>query len=121
MTSDDLIAFREGVTGRHLDLIQVLGDINPAPEDVESTEIVIDAYVEALFLRAFTAYENDLETLFLHYVTGGLTLAGVASHTYLRANEEAHARRITRGANKFLSWAQPQKTRTTADNYLRDG
>ncbi len=80
-----------------------------------------DAYAEAIFLRAFAAYENDLETLFLHYVTGGASLQGVSAKTYLRVTEATLARKLTRAGYRFLSWAKPQEIRNTADNYIENG
>lgn len=121
MTPGELTAFRDAVAERRDRFIAIVDAIDPAPEDVESVEHLADAYAEALFLRAFTAYENDLEKLFLHYVTGGTTLQGAVANTYLRVTDEHLARKLTRAGFKFLSWAKPQETRNTADNYLHNG
>ena len=37
--------------------------------------------------------ENDLEKLFLHYATGGLSLDGKAANSYLKLADETVARR----------------------------
>jgi hypothetical protein len=92
-----------------------------ASEDQESNDYVSDAHAEFIFLRAFAAYENGLEKLFLHYVTGGTTLQGIAANTYLKITDEQHARKLTRAGFRFLSWAKPEDTRTTAQNYLEKG
>lgn len=92
-----------------------------ASDSVESADHQSDAYAEAIFLRAFTAYENDLEKLFLHYVTGGLSLDGKAANTYLKLKDETAARRLTKAGYKFLSWSKPQDIRTTAENYIENG
>lgn len=121
MTPAELIAHRDVITARHLSLTETINQIAIASDSVASTDQQSDAYAEALFLRAFTAYENDLEKLFLHYVTGGLTLDGKAANTYLKVTDEAAARKLTKAGNKFLSWAKPEKIRETAENYIKNG
>lgn len=121
MNAQELAAFRDAISQRHDKLGAIIDTMLPAPEDEESTDDLANAHAEALFLRAFTAYENDLERLFLHYVTGGATLGGVGARTYLNVNDEVRARKLTRAGFKFLSWAKPDQTRETADNYLENG
>ncbi|MFZ2868817.1 hypothetical protein [Zavarzinia sp.] len=106
---------------RNTDFMSIIHQMAPAPKDEESKDQQADAYAEALFLRAFTAYENDLEKLFLHYVTGGGSLKGVVAKTYFREIDETLARKITRAGYKFLSWAKPQEIRKTAENYIENG
>ena len=121
MTPQELTAHRDAITERYNGFLQLVDSLDPAPEIEESVDHLADAYAEAFFLRAFTAYENDLEKLFLHYVTGGISLQGVAANSYLRVTDEQLARKLTRAGFKFLSWAKPQETRNTADNYLENG
>lgn len=121
MTPAELIIHRDAIAERQASMTEVLGQIAVASDSVESTDLQSDAYAEALFLRAFTAYENDLERLFLHYVTGGLSIDGKAANTFLKLTDEAAARRLTKAGYKFLSWAKPQEIRTTADNYIENG
>lgn len=70
---------------------------------------VQSAYAESYSYEPFTAYENDLEKLFLHYVTGGTTLQGVMANTYLKVTDEQLAPKLTRAGFKFLSWAKRRK------------
>lgn len=121
MTPDELIAQQDAIAMRHEYMMGAIAHLPVASESTESTDHQSDAYAEALFLRAFTAYENDLEKLFLHYVTGGLSLDGKAANSYLKVTDEAVARRLTKAGYKFLSWAKPQDIRTTADNYIENG
>lgn len=121
MTPVEMIVYRDAITARHASMVEAIGQIAAASDSVESIDYQSDAYAEALFLRAFTAYENDLEKLFLHYVTGGLSLDGKAASTYLKLTDEIAARRLTRAGYKFLSWAKPQDIRATADNYIENG
>ena len=121
MTPADFSIFRDGIAARHTAMIALTDEVDAASEDTESADHQADAYVEALFLRAFTAYENDVERLFLHYVTGGATLKGTIAHSYLRITDEALARKLTKAGYKFLSWAKPQEIRTTAENYIENG
>ena len=69
MTPEQLAAFGDSISVRHDAFVAHIDQMDPAPVDVESTEHRADAFAEAIFLRAFTAYENDIEALFLHYVT----------------------------------------------------
>jgi hypothetical protein len=121
MSPGDLIIFRDAAAARHASMMALIDQFDAAPQDIESADQQADAYAEALFLRAFTAYENDVERLFLHYVTGGTTLQGQAANSYLRITDEALARKLTRAGYRFLSWAKPQETRTTAENYIENG
>ncbi len=121
MTPEELIAYCDAIAARHASLEEAIGKIAVASDTVESIDYQSDAYAEAFFLRAFTAYENDLEKLFLHYVTGGRSLDGKAANTYLKLTDEAAARRLTKAGYKFLSWAKPQEIRTTAENYIENG
>lgn len=121
MTPDELIALRDAISGRHVAMMAVIDEFEAAAESTESADHQADAYAEALFLRTFTAYENDIEKLFLHYVTGGASLQGVTANSYLSVTDEALARKLTRAGYKFLSWAKPQEIRTTADTYIEKG
>lgn len=121
MTPQELTAYRDAIADRHARFLVIVDSMDPAPEDAESIDQLADAHAEAIFLRAFTAYENDLEKLFLHYVTGGVTLQGGAANTYLKVTDEQVARKITKAGFKFLSWAKPPETRNTADTYLENG
>lgn len=121
MTPEELAVYSGEINKRHAKFSRDIDELDPAPEDEESTNFLADAFAEAIFLRAFTAYENDLERLFLHYVTGGLTLQGVGAKTYLSITDEQLARKLTRAGFKFLSWAKPKETRSTAEVYLENG
>ena len=121
MTPADLATHRAAISARYLTLKGAIDGLTTAPENTASHDYQSDAYAEALFLRAFTAYESDLEKLFLHYVTGGHSLNGRVANTFLKITDEAAARKLTKAGYKFLSWAKPQETRTTAENYIENG
>lgn len=121
MTPADLIIFRDAIAARHAAMMILVDEMDAAPEDTDSANHQADAYAEAIFLRAFTAYENNVESLFLHYVTGGVTLQGATANSYLRITDEALARKLTKAGYKFLSWAKPQEIRNTAENYIENG
>ena len=121
MTPLELVELRDAITMRHAAAVIQLNDLEAASTDIQSTDHRSDAFAEAIFLRAFTAYENDVERLFLHYVTGGGSLQGKAANTYLRIQDEAHARQVTKARQAFLSWAKPAEIRTTAKTYIEDG
>jgi hypothetical protein len=121
MTPEVLVEFKAQIEERHLAAMELVNDLSPASADAASTDHKDDAFAEAIFLRAFTAYESDVERLFLHYVTGGSSLHGEAAHSFLSITDEAHARRLIKAANKFLYWAKPQDIKVTAETYIERG
>ncbi|MGA3825327.1 hypothetical protein, partial [Pseudomonas chlororaphis] len=98
-----------------------VGLFQTIPNDTPSTDILVDTSVEAIFLRAFTAYENDVEQIFLHYVTGGRTLNNFSPTSYLNTTDRSLARSIVKGSNKFISWAQADSLARAAKLYMHEG
>lgn len=121
MTPETLIELRDEIEARHIASTDLADQLDAASADVESVDHNSDAIAEALFLRVFTAYESDVEKIFLHYVTGGASLQGVRANSYLSITDEPLARKLTKGALKFLSWAKPDEIKRTAEIYLENG
>ncbi|SQG00860.1 Uncharacterised protein [Paucimonas lemoignei] len=121
MTPECLIELRNQIESRHIAFMELADQLDVAPADSESGDQNSDAIAEALFLRAFTAYESDVEKIFLHYVTGGLSIQGARANTYLSITDEPLARKLTKGAQKFLSWAKPDEIKRVAEIYLENG
>ena len=121
MTPAALLEYSHAIAERHAEAMALVDQIAPAPTDDESSDQKADAYAEGLFFRMFTSYENDIEKLFLHYVTGGASLKGVQATTYLKIANEDLARKLIRAGWRFLSWGKPEKIRETAQNYIQDG
>ena len=121
MNREQLEEHRTAVAARHTSIIALTDDIAAAAPDIESLDHRSDAFAEALFLRAFTAYEADVERLFYHYVTGGVSLQGKQARTYLQVDDEVLAKKITKRGAKFLNWSRPSQIKETAETYIRDG
>tara|TARA_R110002049_G_scaffold229354_4_gene401441 strand:- start:702 stop:1331 length:630 start_codon:yes stop_codon:yes gene_type:complete len=121
MTPQKLIECSKSIADRHAFLVRIIDELDPASPDIESDDFKSDAFAEGIFLRAFTAYENDIEKLFLHYVTGGATLKGAIARTYLSIQDEGHARRLTKAGFRFLNWSRPNDIKNTAENYIENG
>lgn len=121
MTPAALREFLKVVRDRHARTMSRVEEIAPAASETESTDQDADAYAEGLFFRVFTNYENDIETLFLHYVTGGASLGGTEANSYLNVGSEELAKKIIRGGWRFLSWSRPKAIRDTAETYMEDG
>ena len=121
MTPTALVEYSRVVADRHAATMALVEQMEPASSEAESFDQVEDAYAEGLFFRVFTSYENDIERLFLHYVTGGASLGGVQAKSYLNLKDEELARKLIRAGWRFLSWAKPQSIRETAQNYIQDG
>ena len=119
MTSTAIVG---GVSAdRHAATMALVDQMEPASSEAESSDQEADVYAEGLFFRVFTSYENDIERLFFHYVTGGASLGGVEAKSYLNVENEKLARKLIRTRCRFLSWAKPQSIRETAQNYIQDG
>ncbi|MRG54203.1 hypothetical protein GF108_01220 [Phyllobacterium sp. SYP-B3895] len=121
MTPEQLSEYQALLSTRYNSLTTLIDELDVAASDVESDDHKSDALAEAIFLRAFTAYEIDLEKLFLHYVTGGMSLQGAQANSYLKITDEASARKLIKAGFKFLSWAKPDTIRDTALNYIEHG
>jgi hypothetical protein len=117
MSPENLILLRDAIETRHIASNDLADQLDAAPADIESEDYKSDAIAEALFLRVFTAYESDVEKIFLHYVTGGASLQGARANSYLSITDEVSARKLT----KFLSWAKPDEIKRTAEIYLENG
>ncbi|MFC3943730.1 hypothetical protein [Pseudomonas gingeri] len=121
MSPEKLIELRDAIEARHVVSTDLAEQLQAAPAEIESEDHNSDAIAEALFLRVFTAYESDVEKIFLHYVTGGASLQGARANSYLSITDETAARKLTKGALKFLSWAKPDEIKRTAEIYLENG
>ena len=121
MTPSALEDYSRVIADRHAATMALVDEMEPASSEAESSDEMADAYAEGLFFRVFTSYENDIERLFLHYVTGGASLGGVQATSYLNVEDEELARKLIRAGWRFLSWAKPQSIRETAENYIQDG
>jgi len=121
MTDEELLTYRVNLDARAKYFEDMIDGLDAAASDVESIDDRSDALAEAIFLRAFTAYERDVELLFLHYVTGGRSIGGDSANTYLRITDELIARKVIKAGFKFLSWAKPENIRETARNYIDGG
>jgi len=121
MNLEKLRTFITDINERHRLLSDRLDTIDPASSEYPSKDQEADALLEALFLRFFTQYEADLEVLFLHYVTRGVSISGVAAPTLLAVSDEDKARRLVKAGNRFLSWAKPRYIQEKAETYMEHG
>ena len=121
MTPEELLRYRTAIFARTAKAKELLNGFLPAPSESESDDKMADAVFEALFLRQFVEYERDLESLFLHYLTGGASLGGEVAPTYLSVADEELARSIVQRGWRFLSWSNPEAIRDTAKTYLKEG
>lgn len=76
---------------------------------------------EAIFFRAFRAYENFLEDVFVLYTLEKPTLRGRAPKSYLQAENFNHARELLRSGKRFLDWTNPETVIERAETFLKGG
>ena len=121
MTPNELRKHCDDLKLRHANMIKAVEKLNAAPLKEESIDHFADTYTEALFMRAFIAYECDIEKLFFHYVTGGASLSGSVAKSYLNVTSEDLARKLISHGRNYFNWAKPQKIREIANNYMENG
>ena len=76
---------------------------------------------EAILVRAFRAYENLLESIFLEYVQGATTLSNSPVVSYLKPRDVEHAFSLVKSSQTFLEWNSPIQIISRAETYLKDG
>lgn len=76
---------------------------------------------EAILVRAFRAYENLLESVFLEYVQGAPTLNNFPVVSYLTPRDTDHAYSLIRSSQTFLEWNKPEQVIERAETYLDNG
>lgn len=76
---------------------------------------------EAIFVRAFRAYENLLESIFIDYVQGENTLGGGNVVSYLRPRDAIHAYEMVKSSQPFLEWNRPSTVLARSETYLDCG
>ncbi|UAK24164.1 hypothetical protein [Sphingomonas nostoxanthinifaciens] len=121
MSPEELSDFAEAAAAKNALALGMVDELEAASADVESDDFRSDGFAEAIFLRAFTAYESSVEAMFLHYVTGGASRGGTIGTSYLNVQDAQHARRLTKAGKQYLSWAKPSEIRNTASIYMKEG
>lgn len=76
---------------------------------------------EAIFLRAFRAYENFLEEAFIHYTFGKPSLNGKVVISFLHPKDINHAYELIKSSQTFLEWNSPPTVISRAETYLENG
>lgn len=80
-----------------------------------------DALFEGVFMRGFTAFEEFLEAIFLHYCAGQPSLNGFVAETRLQRCSEADIRTILKGDQNYIDWSRPTKVRNRAKLFIVGG
>jgi len=76
---------------------------------------------EAIFFRAFRAYERLLRDLFLLYCQEKLHSSGRKAKSYLQPRNFLHSELLIKSSLKFLDWNNPDIVIQRAELYLMDG
>lgn len=121
MTPAELLVFRQEAAAYYGSLMGLAGTLQAAPTESLSQDELADSIAEAVFLRAFSRYESSLESLFFHYVTGGVSITGTPANSYLQPGNDEVARRMVKAGFRFMSWAKPEIIRDTAKVYIENG
>ena len=76
---------------------------------------------EAIFFRAFRAYENFLEDVFVLFTLQKPTLRGNIAKSYLQPENFYHARELLRSGKRFIDWTDPETVIERAETFIRGG
>ncbi|WHP19294.1 hypothetical protein [Cellulomonas sp. ES6] len=74
--------------------------------------------LESAQSRAFRAYENFIENVFLSFMTGEPSVSGAAVGRYVTPPSREHARRMLQGKARFLDWADPSTVIERGEYYF---
>ena len=80
----------------------------------------IERIYEGLYLDAITSFEATLETLFIAYLTGGLSKRGVVPRVKVRSPMVARDI-LLGGERRFVDWLPYDKTESRAKAFFRGG
>lgn len=89
--------------------------------ELASKRVQLVLATEAIFFRAFRAYENFLEDVFVLYVMEKPSLAGKKCSSFLRPLNFDHARDLMRSGKPFLDWTNPETVIERAETFVRGG
>ena len=76
---------------------------------------------EAVFFRAFRAYESFVRDTFLLYCLEKRPRSGLKVTSFLSPRSFLHAEEMIQSSMRFLDWANPDIVIARAELYLRDG
>lgn len=76
---------------------------------------------EAIFFRAFRAYESFVREIFLLYCMGHRPRSGHKVTTFLNPRNFSHAEELIQSSMPFLEWTNPDTVIARAELYLEDG
>ncbi len=76
---------------------------------------------EAVFFRAFRAYDGFIRDIFLLYCLEKRPLSGFPVKSFLKPRNFLHAERLLQSTRPFLDWANPDMVIERAETYLADG
>jgi hypothetical protein len=117
----DLAALAEDFQVRFSQIQLAMNGMDYAAVDREDNEVAENALVEGLFLQGFTAFEDCLEQIFLHYAVGGASLNGYEARSRLTQCTEQQARTIMKADQRYLDWSSGSAVRERANRFFVSG
>jgi hypothetical protein len=76
---------------------------------------------EAIFFRAFRAYESFVRDCFILYCLGKPTCSGTPTIPFLHPTSFIHGEKLIQSSMRFLDWTNPETIIERAELYLKDG
>lgn len=105
----------------HNQLQLAINGLSYASADVPDNDISASSLVEGIFLQGFTAFERSVESLFLHYVVGGLSSKGFVPDTRLQRCTEGQARTILKSDSRYIDWSSPSTVKERSNRFFVSG
>lgn len=98
-----------------------IGKLPYANPHSKSADIESDILAEGIFIRGFTAFENCLEDLFLHFSSGGRSKSGNLASSRISGCSREEAREIIKNGHRFLDWSSPRAIKDRSSIFFHDG
>jgi hypothetical protein len=76
---------------------------------------------ESSFLRIFIAWEAFLESCFIKYMLGELSVLGNIIPTFVTPVDAQHANKLIIGTQKYVDWSNPEIVRRLCNLYFSPG
>ncbi|SHN10702.1 hypothetical protein [Mucilaginibacter sp. OK098] len=74
---------------------------------------------DSSFLKMFIAWETFIESAFLNYMLGELSINGNSIIRYVQPLDYAHANKILIGTQKYVDWSNPEIIKRLSNLYFK--
>ena len=80
-----------------------------------------DFITDSAFLKMFIAWETFLESIFIKYMLGELSILGTMVPRFVQPSNKDHALQILIGTQKYVDWSNPEIVKRLSNIYFANG